>query len=314
MASLITSRLFPPAFSPSFSGHETFVLRGTWLKKAFDLLCDDSTLFSRDDAFVRLGVGKNMASSIRFWGRVCGMFERGDEHATVPTTLATRLLADAGWDPFLVSPASAWLLHWLLAARPEAAFTWFYTFNLLRGGEFTLPGLAAQLQTIAREHDWRVPSDTTVGRDIDCMLRCYRRPESGEPTIDEDMLLCPFLQLGLLQRLPGQATYRLISGPQETLPDALVAYAIHAMVERSGRRTIAFSELAYGPMSPGRLFRLDEDSLLARLRTLDELTQGAAYYTDQAGVRQVAWQGPVGSPVDYELLERAFQPEVMQRG
>jgi len=72
----MTVALSTPEFTPTFSGHETFALRGSWLKKAYDLLATTSNLFSMPDAFVQLGVGKNMAQSIRFWGRACGVFER----------------------------------------------------------------------------------------------------------------------------------------------------------------------------------------------------------------------------------------------
>src|SRR6476660_8018659 len=65
-----------PMASLTFSGHETFVLRSNWLKKAYDLLQERPDLFFLEDAFVRLGVGKNMAQSIRFWGRACNIFER----------------------------------------------------------------------------------------------------------------------------------------------------------------------------------------------------------------------------------------------
>src|SRR5262245_39977562 len=92
----------------TFSGHETFVLRSNWLKKAYDLLQEHPDLFLLEDAFVRLGVGKNMAQSIRFWGRACNIFERlerGTGHQA--TELGRRLFEDAGgWDPFLVTPTS----------------------------------------------------------------------------------------------------------------------------------------------------------------------------------------------------------------
>ena len=67
------------SLQPSFSGHETFALRGAWLKKAYDLLVRTPDLFTREDSFVLLGVGKNMAQSIRHWGRVCGVFARTSE-------------------------------------------------------------------------------------------------------------------------------------------------------------------------------------------------------------------------------------------
>ena len=52
-----------PGFS--FSGHETFVFRYGWLTKAVTAVTEDPGVFAREDAIVRLGVGKNMVRSIR---------------------------------------------------------------------------------------------------------------------------------------------------------------------------------------------------------------------------------------------------------
>lgn len=300
-----------PELVPTFSGHETFALRSTWLKKAYDILSYTPDLFYNDDAFVRLGVGKNMAHSIRFWGRACGVFTRsetGDGHTITP--LGRALLDDDGWDPFLVTPASHWLLHWQVAARPEAAFTWFFTFSLLKGGEFTVAQLATQIQALAREHGWRAPSNVTITRDIECMLNCYTRPDARQAYISEDTLLCPLTDLALIQAVPGQRAYRVVSGAQADLPDALVAFAIYAMMRNVGRQTVSFSELAYAPCSPGRVFRLDEDALLSRLYRLREITAGRADYSDQAGVRQVAWSNLDDPNVGDLLLAHAFTDEV----
>ncbi|MCG8349233.1 MAG: DUF4007 family protein [Chloroflexales bacterium] len=302
--------MFSSSYTPTFSGHETFVLRSTWLKKGYDVISAYPDLFSQPDAYVQLGVGKNMVQSIRYWGRVCGMFaKKPDGTGYEPTPLGHWLLDNNGADPFLVSPASWWLLHWQLAARPEAAVTWFYTFNMLRGGEFTITQLGMHLQSLAAEHNWRTPSGTTITRDIDCMVRCYTRPSPQHlATAVEDALLCPLQELGLIQALPGQRIYRLASGLQPALPDALVAYAMHAMIQASDRKTISFRQLAYLPCSPGRVFRLDEDALLQRLYPLEEITTGAAFYTDQAGIRQVSWR-KTGPDVARSLLEQAFAQE-----
>lgn len=301
--------MFPPAFAPTFSGHETFVLRSTWLKKGYDTILRYPDLFAQPDAYVKLGVGKNMAQSIRHWGRACGMFDKQPDGTYAPTWLGNKLLADNGWDPFLVSPASWWLLHWQLAARPEAALTWFYTFNMLRGGEFTIAQLGLQIRALAAEHNWRLPSTATIERDIDCMVRCYTRPSQKQlETAVEDALLCPLMELGLIHRIPGQRIYRLARGTQPSLPDALFAYAVYTMIETDGRKTIPFRQLAYNPSSPGRVFRLDEDALLRRLYDIEAVTAGAAFYTDQAGIRQVSWR-KTGSDIAQALLERAFVQE-----
>lgn len=294
--------------APAFSGHETFALRGGWLKKAYDLLTDHPDLFAREDAFVLLGVGKNMAQSIRFWGRACGVFERYPSGDYSATPLGRALLDDDGWDPYLVTPAARWLLHWQVAARPEAAFTWYYTFNLLRAGDFTPVRLGDQIQTYAADYGWKVPSVSTISRDVECMLHCYTPPDQRRlVTAIEDALACPLSSLGLVRPLPGQRSYYLAAGAQPSLPDALVAWAVLGLIEVGSQRTAAFTDLAYAPGSPGRVFRLDEDGLLARLLGLGELTDGQLVYNDQAGIRQVYWTGDNATALAAVLLARAFE-------
>ena len=43
-----------------FSGHQTFAFRYGWLEKGVRGVDECPTLFSEDNALVRLGVGKNM--------------------------------------------------------------------------------------------------------------------------------------------------------------------------------------------------------------------------------------------------------------
>jgi hypothetical protein len=306
------SSVASPTPALTFSGHETFVLRSNWLKKAYDLLQQTPELFSLDDAFVRLGVGKNMAQSIRFWGRVCNVFERSEDGVGYQATpLGSALFHDhTGWDPFLVTPASRWLLHYQIASRPEAAFTWYYSFNLLRRGELTAPQLAQQIVEHTARLGQRAPSAATIGRDIDCMLRCYLRPDLAQqgPAI-EDALHCPLHELDLIQQLPGQPAYRLISGARPELPDALVAYAALRQSRRLGRATLPFNELAFGERSPGRVFRLDEDALLSRLLRMEEATGGMALYSEHGGIRQLIWRAPDDETIDDRLLAAAFAQE-----
>lgn len=233
--------------TPVFSGHETFTLRGSWLKKAHDLLKKPDYRLSQDNAFALLGVGKNMANSVRYWGRMCGMFDRVDNQGTyVLTPLGENLLADTtGWDPFLKQPASWWLLHWNIATRPTA-FTWYYTFNLLRGGEFTIEKLSTQIISFAEKQEkWKAPSATTIKRDIECMLHTYGATMRQQTTnVAEDMLMCPLSKLQLIRPIPSVQSYRLQSGPRPNLPDELIVYAIHKMVMESKKRTLLFNELA----------------------------------------------------------------------
>jgi hypothetical protein len=123
-----------------FARHETFHPRFGWLKKGFDRASSDPEIFLREDAPVRLGVGKNMVRSIRYW---CSAFKllKDDQ----PTEFGQQLLGQEGWDPYLEDPASLWLLHWKLLEVPNLATAWNVTFNFFRQVEFTTEELFYQL-------------------------------------------------------------------------------------------------------------------------------------------------------------------------
>ncbi|MGC9526398.1 MAG: DUF4007 family protein [Limnospira sp.] len=116
---------------PVFARHETFHPRFGWLKKGFNRASEDEEIFKAEDAPVRLGVGKNMVASIRYWCRAFKLLE--DDR---PTDFGKRLLSDGGWDPFLEDPASLWLLHWRLLQPPCSAAAWYFAFNQFPAAEF----------------------------------------------------------------------------------------------------------------------------------------------------------------------------------
>ncbi len=62
----------PEKIKPSFSGHQTFPFRHTWLKKGVDAVTHDPAVFTSDRATITLGVGKNMVHSIRHWCMTAG--------------------------------------------------------------------------------------------------------------------------------------------------------------------------------------------------------------------------------------------------
>lgn len=96
-----------------FARHETFHPRFGWLKKGFDRASHDPEVFLRDDATVRLGIGKNMVRSLRYWEFAFKLL-KGDQ----PTDFGKQLLGNSGWDLYIEDPASLWLLHWKLLEPP----------------------------------------------------------------------------------------------------------------------------------------------------------------------------------------------------
>src|SRR5215204_3267264 len=87
----------------SFSGHESFPLRYAWLPKAVRELSKDPGLFTREDAPVRLGVGKNMVASIRHWSLATGVAESQDYRSGLVriSPFGQLLFSEGGLDPYL---------------------------------------------------------------------------------------------------------------------------------------------------------------------------------------------------------------------
>lgn len=294
----------------SFSGHETFPFRYTWLPKAVQAASKDGRVFGREDAMTQFGVGKNMVRSMRHWGLVAGMLE---EDPTVPnnrgrvlrpTTLGTRLLGKRGWDPFLEDPATLWLLHWEIASTPERATTWYFAFSLMPQPELTKPELLGWLLTLNERNPASRASEASLRRDIDCFLGTYAPSRPSRTVPVEDTLDCPLVELGLLRETSNRGHYALIRGEHPTLPDRVFAYAVaRYLATRPAARTVAADLLAFAPGSPGRVFALAEDDVLARLERIGRATGGSLAYDETAGLRQLLVHEP---PNAMELLETHY--------
>ena len=109
-------------------------------------------------------------------------------------------------------------------------------------------------------------------------------------TEEEQVLVVePLLgELGLLQEVhKGQYAFR--RGPKASLNDGVFAYALVDYWNRAaaGQSSLAFEAVAYAEGSPGRVFKLDEESIAQRLITLSDFTGRKLEWTDSAGLRQV---------------------------
>lgn len=276
---------------PLFGGHETFVFRQGWLKKGVDLVEQNPTIFSQPDALVRLGVGKNMVRSIRYWCLATGLVEPlpdGPKAALRPTLLARHLVHDTGWDPYLEDVGTLWLLHWQLISNLEYCYVWYEVFTRFGEHEFTKQGLTnfverqvqlANVQTTSR----------TLEREVDVCLRTYsaaRRKAHG-PALES--LDCPLVELSLIRLSRDDRTYTFSIGPKPLLPVEVFGYALLQYLSQiaAHRRTVAVDECLYLPGSPGQAFKLDENSVVEYLELLEDRLAGAISLQETAGLRQL---------------------------
>jgi hypothetical protein len=275
----------------SFSGHESFPFRYPWLKKGFDAVRDDPFVFLRDNAITTLGVGKNMVRSIRHWCLAAGVLTEGEHGggALRPTQLGTLVFADGSLDPYLEDPATLWLLHWQIASNRARATTWFWTFSYFHEPEFSREVLTSALYKWTQSLGGKQVAESSLKRDVEVFLRTYVPSRQSRRDLVEDSLDCPLVELGLIAQPSGTQAYQFRRGAQRGLPDGMLLYAVLRFWETfsASADTLALQDLARQPGSPGRLFKIDESSLIERLEGVEKLTGGGLSYSETAGLRQL---------------------------
>lgn len=275
----------------SFSGHETFPFRYPWLKKGFDAVREDPGVFLRADAITTLGVGKNMVRAIRHWCLTAGVLaeSRDGGAALRQTDLGTLLLADDGLDPYLEDPATLWLLHWQIASNRTRATTWFWIFSHFHEPEFTRETINSALYSWTQTLPGKQVAESSVKRDVEVFLRTYVPSRQSRRDITEDSLDCPLVELGLIIQPGGGQAYQFRRGAQRSLPDGILLYAVLCFWEAfsPNAETLALHDLAHQPGSPGRLFKIDESSLVERMEGVEKQTEGWLSYGETAGLRQL---------------------------
>ena len=302
-------RTISEKINASFSGHETFPCRYTWLKKGVDAVRDSRTIFADGDATITLGVGKNMVRSIHHWCQVAGLIEFGGKDLNnrkrfVPTDFGNSIFADDGFDPYLEDVATLWLIHWQLATNANRTTTWFWAFSVFGQNEFRKDTFISELINWAEKSTFNRISENSIKRDVDCFFRTYVPSRLTKITILEDTFDCPLVELGLISNSSDGNIYQFHRGPKPSLPIEIFAAALSEFWEPlSGKNTLTFADIAYSEKSPGRTFQLDEDTLVEYLDRLENLTDGAFRYDETAGVKQVYRDRKIAST---ELLYRYY--------
>jgi len=304
------SQILSDEYTAHFSGHETFPLRQMWLKKAFEQTGTDGLIlkstFTAESAIAEFGVGKNMVAAIRHWALACDVLRDTSPTAYSVSPIAREIFRDGGLDPYSENPSTAWYVHWWLAGKGNRATTWYWLFNHVTAPAFSRDDLEAPLAEFARKLDpKRKLSASTLSRDIETCLRGYApRSAGGTP---EDFAEPMLGELGLIsEEHKGHFAFR--RGPKATLEDGTFAYALLDFWDRSapGLSSLAFEAIAYGEGSPGRVFKLDEDSMAERLLALEDLTKGVLSWTDTAGLRQVHRMKKVTDEFKMRMIAKAY--------
>lgn len=274
-----------------FSGHETFYCKSLWLKKGYDFRCEGNT-FNQDDAVVKLGVGKNMVSSIRFWIKAFGLAVEDN-----PTDIANIVLHNDG-DPFLEDNNTLWLLHYLLVSNKISS-----VYNLLfveyqrEKKEFDRELLQNFIKRRCNVPEQKnVYNENTVKKDIGVLLHNYLAPKSLSSAEDFTGIM---ISLNLLRRLDNGETYVFNETAGNTIDNLIVLFAI---LDTAGdETTISLDKIQELALT----FGMSLTTFINVVRKIEAEYPKQIHYSETSGVRNIQF---TGAKIDkYKILRRYYR-------
>lgn len=263
-----------------FGGHETFWIREGWLYKGLKLLKEEPEKLVDEYAADWLGVGRNMAKSIRHWLLATGLATKSTEKPQTKTTLLEpSQLGDLVFDrdPYFAEIGTWWMLHANLVNNPEYAATWSWFFNRFNLGRFEKPVCLDSLYRYLETAGGRIPRRRTVERDLGCMLGSYARVMPAEPADPEDARECPLSELDILHHFRSSGYYH-VNTRLKPAPSQVFGYvtALSFPEKSAGPKHVDldFEQIATRHGGPGKVFAMTADALFELVSRFESRRRG----------------------------------------
>lgn len=263
----------------SFSGHESFQCKSLWLKKGYDYLLAGGK-FNDADSVVKLGVGKNMVASIRFWLRAFSL-TTADELTPLANYIFNN---DNGRDKFTEDINTLWILHYLLVKSGIASI-----YNLLfleyqrEKKEFS----KSELQTFIKRkcsvpEQKNVYNENTVKKDIGVLLKNYIAPTDLKAIEDFSALL---LDLNLINRRKQDnsehESYVFRQVKNSEISDEVFLFAL---IDYSNEdKTLSLDKL----QALSLIFCMPLPDLIEAIKRIESRYSRSIVFTDNSGVKNV---------------------------
>ena len=286
----------------TFGRHETFQLRYSWLTKGVQEFSKDPHVFTSDDATVKLGVGKNMVNSIRYWLLATQILSQSKEGYSL-SPVGEAIFGDNGFDIYLEDEATIWLIHWLLASNPIMATSWYWYFNYFHKPEFGSKDVLDNLHNFAKGEVASKFSVNTLKKDVDIILRMYSQSQTNARQAIEDSLDSPLSLLNLISHLPNSKSYYSFPEDRNKIPLGIFGFALMSIFQQVKTNVIPIENLMYmkgNQPALGAIFRMTESAFIAKLEQLTHYIPDLLAIREDAGIHQLhLLQSEACDPIKY---------------
>lgn len=277
-------------------GHESFVLREGWLTKGLKAVHDNSRVFSENGGADALGVGTNMAKSIRYWLRTAELTKESQRDGVTLTELGNLIFRN---DSYFEDIFSLWVIHANICRNFRLATSWYVFFNNLDVTSFKRDELISMMT----ENIISITGDTTppmrsITDDCAAILQMYT--ENSDPSPDpEEKNTSPFSVLGFLNRIDPN-TFEKQHPAMDSINPLLILYVIANKLREEG--VLSIDDIVSGDNMPGKVFNLNRVSVN---EYLDQLQNKGYIRVNRTAGLDVVY--PVDVPTTYATLEEHYE-------
>lgn len=243
-----------------YGQHQSFYLRVNWLRKALKHL-QEGKLFSKDEAPEQLGLGKNMVQSLRYWVEATEVVKL-DKNSLYISEFGDLLNK---YDRFIELRDTASIIHLHLTDDKEPSTTWYWYFNYCVRKVATKEELLADLIGWIAQNDIKKPSESSLKRDLDCLVRLYcDKDKSSDP---EEVIQSPLGILGLVIEEKKNIIKR--SPRYIDIGIGALMYSLLKYKEVNGISVLSVEEIEKKETLWGKAFNLQRNEII---KALEELT------------------------------------------
>ena len=284
-----------------FAGHETFHCKHFWLKKGYDFTSERNS-FKENDAVVKLGVGKNMVSSIQFWMNAFGIYEEDEI-----SEFGNNIFNNDGFDAFLEDEGSLWLLHYKLLSKNYSSIykLAFINFRKTRiSSEFTSKQLEDFLSKLLISEGVNF-SQKSIENDVKVFIRNYvSLYKKGAKSLEDDFSSL-LINLDIISIVPdshieGLQVFKLLYNAKENLPSEVLLFSI--LDSFDGEMSIAVNDIQN---EISDLFLCNKEGTEDKLIELQD--KGYIVYKDDSGRKEIQIKNKLNK---WDVLKNYYEKSI----
>lgn len=253
----------------SFSGHEKFECKASWLPLAYKDI--DAVFGDIETSIGLIGIGSNKVKSLRQWIHKFSLLDDNKFTQAANTIFL--------YDPYLEKFDSLWILHTYLSQNIEKATLYFLFFNQFFMSNFTKESLLYKLQAWCENNDIKL-SENTLESDVNVLIRMYLKNDA-----QNEFSNSIFNDLNILRKVEHEYMFNVIN-PAALSDKAFLYLFLYSIRDYTGN-TISVKDLQFGETSLQYMLCLTEERFLEKLERLSTLTNNQIAYQEAAGIKQI---------------------------